>query len=324
MIRLGVDAFNLELDRRGMGRYARAMLAGLREYSEFEITLIDRDTLRNLRGHSFDVLWYPWNGVRFAARAPKVVTIHDPFAFTQPHRSAVARWREQRPIRHGARIAQAITTVSKWSAQTIGEILRIDAAAIEVIPPVLDPFWQPVQSARAMRPYFLFVAGPEPRKNATMLFAAFKHAFPQGEAMLAIVGTLSAADATQLNTAGIVHERLSPDDEALRELYSSAVAVAVPSLAEGYGLMAIEGMACGAPVLAADAAALPETCDGAALLIAPDDPQAWSTGLRRVWDDRVFGLALRDRSLERVTRFDSKRSVSAMAALLQRVARDTR
>lgn len=323
-MQVGVDALNLATDRRGMGRYARAMLAGLAAEPDLEVTLIDRSTLREPKRRPFDVIWYPWNGVRFTPKAPKVVTIHDPFAFTQAHSNIVARWREQAPIRRAARVAQSIATPSRWSADQIARILHLDQTAIEVIPPMLDRFWKPVPLERAMRPYLLFVAGREPRKNAATLFAAFERAFPEGDVVLVVAGALNQTDAASLESARIVHERIAPNDEALRELYSGALAVAVPSIAEGYGLIAIEAMACGAAVIAAHAAALPEACDGAALLVPALDREAWSSALHRIANDEALRRDLRARSLERMTRFDSQASARAMAALLRRVAQGAR
>ncbi|MEO6912402.1 MAG: glycosyltransferase family 1 protein [Candidatus Baltobacteraceae bacterium] len=324
MIEVGVDALNLAADRRGMGRYARTMLAGLSEQPDLVLTLIDRSILGELKSRRFDVMWYPWNGIRFTPSAPKVVTIHDPFAFTQAHSCIVARWREQTPIRRAARIARSITTVSRWSANEIARVLHLDAAAIEVIPPILDQFWRPAPLERTMHPYVLFVAGREPRKNASMLFAAFERAFPEGDVLLVVAGALSRIDCAALDRARIVHKRVAPNDEALRALYSGALAVAVPSIAEGYGLMAVEAMACGAAVIAAQAAALPEVCDGAALLVSARDPQAWSAALQSVAANDGLRLKLRERSLERVTRLDSEASVRAMAELLRRVAKGAR
>jgi glycosyltransferase involved in cell wall biosynthesis len=69
-----------------------------------------------------------------------------------------------------------------------------------------------------------------------------------------------------------------PEDE-LPGLYAGALALAMPSLYEGFGLPCLEAMASGVPVVAADRAALPETCGGAAMLVDPEDPTAFGPAL---------------------------------------------
>ena len=68
-------------------------------------------------------------------------------------------------------------------------------------------------------------------------------------------------------------------DPQLPGLYAGALALAMPSLYEGFGLPVLEAMASGVPVVAANRTALPETCGGAALLMEPDDGRRW----RRRW-----------------------------------------
>jgi glycosyltransferase involved in cell wall biosynthesis len=65
----------------------------------------------------------------------------------------------------------------------------------------------------------------------------------------------------------------------LPALSAGAAAFAMPSLYEGFGLPCVEAMAAGTPVVAADGAALPEACGGAALLADPDDPDAFAAAL---------------------------------------------
>ncbi|MDQ2663477.1 MAG: glycosyltransferase family 4 protein [Candidatus Eremiobacteraeota bacterium] len=336
MLALGVDALNLVADRRGMGRFARTVLCGLRDVPEVRACLIVRDPahaemLRDEMGMNavllpdvararLDAVWYPWNGVRFVPHSPHFVTIHDTFAFTRPHGNLIARWREQAPIRRGIRSADAFSTVSRWSAGEIQRIFHIDRSRVEVINPIPDAFWKPIAVPRPRSPYMLFVAGPDERKNAGLLFAAFERAFPYRDVMLIVAGKLRDGDEDALGSARIAQQRVRPDDETLRELYSGALAVVIPSLAEGYGVMAVEAMACGAPVIAADAAALPEACDGAAVLAPPTGLDAWSDALARVAGDSTLRAQMQRRSLDRAAKIDRTHPARAIAALARRVA----
>jgi glycosyltransferase involved in cell wall biosynthesis len=327
---VAVDAFNLAADRRGMGRSVRRVLAGLRALGEAEVRLVVRDRRkaaplqnefalrvvepRDLRSERVAAVWYPWNGIRFSAHAPSLVTLHDPFAFTFPHPNFWARRKEQGPIARAIRTATKFLAVSDWTKGEFVRLFGVAADRIAVVPNVPDPFWQPVET-RSGRPYILFVAGPEPRKNAAMLLHAFGEAFPAGGPELVVAGTLSGEDERACTSLARAR-RVRADDGDLRALYSGALAVLVPSVAEGFGLTAVEAMACGAPVLASDAAALPETCGGAALLIPPFDENAWGDAMRSIAEDARLREELRERGLVRIAGIDP---LGPAKALLQAV-----
>jgi len=316
---LAVDAFNLATDRRGMGRYVRSILSGMRALGQNNIRLVVRSRHkaqglerefdlpvmepRDMRSRRAGVVWYPWNGMRFDPDAPSIVTIYDPFAFTFPHTNFIARLREQKPIRRAVRKADAIVTISEWSAGELRRMFGIDARRLAIVPPALEPFWHPVPPPRETE-YVLFVAGPEKRKNASLLFEAFEDAFEGGRVELIVAGALNARDRGSLRKMCARKQHVMPSDQELRTLYSGALAVAVPSLAEGYGLPVIEAMACGAPVIASSASALPEAAAAAALLVAPDDRTAWSTALQRLAAGPKLRAELRIAGLARIAAID--------------------
>lgn len=326
---LGVDALNLAADRRGMGRYVRLVLRGLKSL-EIQFRLIapgpvsgedakfaaDWIALPDLPKTHLDAVWYPWNGIRFKAPAPSIVSIYDAFAFTFPAHNLIARWREQRPIRRAARTADRVTTISRWSAQQLHVQLDIPPDSIAVLSPVIDSFWHRVPSDSA-KDAILFVAGPEERKNARFLFAAFDHAFADRSVELIVIGKLNPPDAAAFKKMRGRRRHISADDARLRELYSSALAVAVPSFAEGYGMPVIEAMACGAPVIAANAAALPEAADGAALMVQPNDYPAWIAALQRITRDRQLQEDLRRAGFARIAKLDPCGPAKGIASLAQ-------
>ncbi len=330
-MRLAVDAWNLVDDRRGMGRYVRRVLNDWQDEPDLDITLVVRKETHvspllsefpygvevGVIGR-FDVAWFPWNAMRFdAAGSRSTVLFHDAFAFTRAHRDLIARWREQAPIRRAMERADARAVNSHWSATELARVFKRDAADFTVVHPVPDPFWVPVE-VHPSEPYVLVVAGPEERKNIPTLVRAFARAFADGERKLVIVGNVSAKDSWLIERTGILHERVSADDETLRKLYSGALAVAIPSIAEGYGFMAVEAMACGAPVIASNASALPEACDGAAILVPPLDVEAWAFALERIINDATLRETMREQSLARAARIDRSEPARLMLALIRR------
>lgn len=317
-MRVAVDAWNLVNDRRGMGRYVRRVLTDWQNETDLEVTLLVRKAghaalltreypyhARTDTNGNYDVGWYPWNALRFAIRgARSVVLVHDAFAFTYPHANWVTRYREQAPIRRALARADCRSANSSWTAREFARIFGVPADSFSVIHPVPDPWWQPVPPTQHT-PYFLVVAGPEERKNLPTLMRAFARAFPARDCSLLVAGNAPRAN-------------IHPDDTELRALYSGALAVAVPSSAEGYGMMAIEAMACGAPVIASDASALPEACDGAAELVPPFDVNAWALALRKIADDASMRATMRERSLARAARIDRGAPARLTLALLRR------
>jgi glycosyltransferase involved in cell wall biosynthesis len=100
--------------------------------------------------------------------------------------------------------------------------------------------------------------------------------------------------------------------EDLREHYTSAQVTVVPSLYEGFGLPAAESMACGTPVVATRAGALPEVVgeDAAGILVPPRDSQALAGAIERILEDGS-GRGKRGKAgRERVERLFSWRSVA--------------
>ncbi len=93
-----------------------------------------------------------------------------------------------------------------------------------------------------------------------------------------------------------------PDGD-LPALYSGATAFCFPSLYEGFGMPVVEAMACGAPVLASNAASVPEAAGDAGLLLDPHDVEAWTEGLRRIVEDQELAARLRALGPDQAAKF---------------------
>jgi glycosyltransferase involved in cell wall biosynthesis len=344
VLRLAIDAANLTRDRRGMGRFVRSVVnaaladpgidlefislrasddAALR--AEFPGVAVRRAHVAGRR-ERYDAVWYPWNGVRFGAAAPSLVTIYDAFAFDEPARGWIARRRERAPIQRAARVATRVATISEWSRARIAARLHLAPERISVIRLAPDPFFFPGNddappAAFAGKRYVLLVGAREARKNARTALAACALALNAPLELLAIAGSLNPADeqfARELRVpAGQI---VSAGDELLRTLYRHAALVLVPSYGEGFGLVAVEALACGAPVLAANAAALPEATEGLATLLPPFDANAWAANIRGLLDDPARAAAQRARALERFQFSDRSLPARRTLDLLREIA----
>src|SRR5204862_4909011 len=94
-----------------------------------------------------------------------------------------------------------------------------------------------------------------------------------------------------------------PDDD-LAGLYSGAACVAIVSLYEGFGMPALEALACGAPLVASNRGSLPEIVGDAALLVDPLDIASIAGGLEHAVGDHAWRAALRRAGPRRAARFD--------------------
>src|SRR5262249_35818994 len=179
-------------------------------------------------------------------------------------------------VRPTVRRARGLLTVAAFARGELSRRLGVPGPRRTAVPPGVDARFHPptaeerlaVRARYALPPrYLLAVGNPKPYKNLALL-ARIAARLPVPLVLLAGEG------------AGRIFPRptrvLSEVDESqLPALYGSAEALLLPSRHEGFGLPALEAMATGTPVLAANAGSLPEVTGGAAELLDPDAPEAW-------------------------------------------------
>jgi glycosyltransferase involved in cell wall biosynthesis len=111
--------------------------------------------------------------------------------------------------------------------------------------------------------------------------------------------------------------------DELARLYQHAAMLLLPSLHEGFGLTALEAMACGTPVITSNTSSLPEVVGDAAVLIDPLDTEALAHTIVRVFTDSDLAQALSERGRRRAGLFSWDRTGRAVQSVLHRVLAET-
>ena len=165
-----------------------------------------------------------------------------------------------------------------------------------------------------------------PRKNLERLIQSFERIAPgEPDLQLVLCGKSGWRGSEILDRA-----RRSPFSQRIRHLgyipaedmpalYSAATVTAFISLYEGFGLPALESMACGSPVVAADRSALPEICADSALLVDPFDTAEIAGGIRRLLHDQGLRQSLTESGKKRARLFTWQRCARETLAFLRAI-----
>jgi len=241
----------------------------------------------------------------------------------------------RRAIARGA----TLHTASEFVASEIEEVFGPGLAAagrIAVVPLGLPALGAPgesipaeVASAISSGPYVLAIGALEPRKNLPLLVGAFgavaeRHptlrlvlAGPDGPARPAVDAATAALPANQRARVAITG-RVS--NQGRRALLENALALAYPSIYEGFGFPVLEAMAAGVPVVAARAGAIPEVAGDAALLVDPADGAALSAALESLITSDAIRTEQVRRGHERVRLYSWSATAEGLAGAYSRLA----
>jgi glycosyltransferase involved in cell wall biosynthesis len=252
-----------------------------------------------------------------------VVVIHDVAAFRHPEAYSRPYVEYQRRLLPRlARDASALITVSEFSRGEVIDALGAAPESVTVVPEGVDErfFADPDPQPAARRcgltgPYALAVGTMSARKNLPALEHAARSLRERGVELV-----LAGSDRGYLRGSQAGLRRLGYiDDELLPGLYAGALALAMPSGYEGFGLPCLEAMAAGTPVVAAAAGALPETCGDAALLVEPTDTAGFAEALIAAACGEQDRTRLIEAGRRRAAEFSWTRTAKLTDALIGRV-----
>jgi glycosyltransferase involved in cell wall biosynthesis len=238
---------------------------------------------------------------------PLVATLHDATHLALPDSASLTHAAYYKlVVAPRAQRARALITVSDFSRAEIATHLGLAPERLQVISNGVDaafrvPTSSEIDDFRSRRGvpahYFAAIGSTKPHKNLKVLLSVAE-GLSEPLVLLAGRGARRA-----LGFSEKVLELSPLPDADLVSFFGGATAVLVPSRYEGFGLPALEAMACGAPVIASNAGAHPEVLGNAGLLVPPDNSIAWREAALRVSRDASLRAELSQKGRDRAARY---------------------
>lgn len=296
---------------------------------------------RLARRRGVDVWHGPHYTLPLRRRGPTVVTVHDLTLLEHPEwhqRSKTAYFSRMIP----AAVARATVCVcvSAHTARRLDALVPPPAGSardVVVIPHGVDharfhpdadpaPDLARLDALGVRPPYVAFLGTIEPRKDVPAVVDAFARTAPAHPDLRLVLAGGAGWDGGAVRRAiaesGVAHRIVRtgyvPDD-VVPPLLRRAGAVLYPSLEEGFGLPALEALACGAPVVTTAGSSIEEFVGDAALLVPPGDRGALADALDRALDPAV-GTALASRGPTQAAPYTWEAAADAHLSVYRRAA----
>ena len=236
--------------------------------------------------------------------------------------------------------ADLLLSISEYSRQEAIEALCFDGSSIKNISSAHANIFQPYVEGSEfkqdrlnrygiLKPYAMYNGAVEPRKNLGLLLEAFALLPPKilSSHQLVLVGKVSDLDRNNLMALAKklrIEEQLIltgyVDDDDLVELFKNCQVFVFPSLHEGFGLPALEALACGAATLGSTVTSIPEVIGLTDALFDPRDPKDISDKIFKALTDDNFRNSLRMHAIRQAKKFSwdlcAKRAISGFAQLI--------
>lgn len=243
-----------------------------------------------IKKSGIDLFYSPHFNVPLRCPVPFIATIHDLILHRYPnHAPHLKRIAYRKLMKYAVKKSEALIVVSDFTSREVSSVYGETAQEkMHVIGEGVASVFQPASESdiRAVREkyqlerdFYLYVGSAKEHKNVQMLIDVFEasHLAEAHDLVLATGGK----EATSLKIRSPAIKRFADvSDSDLPALYTAVRCFVTASLYEGYCLPIVEARACGCPVIATDATAIPEVCDETCALVSPNDPNALSRAMQ--------------------------------------------
>jgi glycosyltransferase involved in cell wall biosynthesis len=292
------------------------------------------------RREKLDLLHCPVNVRPIWSPCPSIVTVHDLVFLRYPENFRPGRRRYLRAMTTwSARRATHVIAVSEATRRDVIDLLRVKPERVSTVHNGVGEQFKRLSDEAKERfardkeiagRVILYVGTLEPRKNLVTLlqsFSSFAEEPGFEDVTLAIGGSkgwyyeeiFAEAERLELAKRGRVRFLGRVPDQELPLWYNIATIFVYPSVYEGFGLPALEAMACGTPVITSNTSAFPEVVGEAGILLDPHDPHAWTQAMKRLLEDKRAAQELGSRGIAQARNFSWERAARETAAVYRRV-----
>lgn len=276
-----------------------------------------RDAIRRER---LDAMIFPSGAVPFSffcagLPVPFFVWVHDLSIFDHPEWFPQSRWKRKWTtflFLRGLRRARHVFAVSE---DTKRAVMRHAGIAAENITVTGEGAGEQRAENGARQKHTAMIFGTvEPRKNIPFIVSLWSEVRRRvNDARLIIAGEDGWGNVHWTKMEGVERKRGVTDAERDRLMRETSV-ILVPSLHEGFGRAALEGMAAGTPVIASDRGALPEVVGDGGILLEPDDRQGWIEAICRMFEDAAFVESIAEKGRRRSELFSWQETAKVILA----------
>lgn len=272
-----------------------------------------------------DIVHYP-NTFLISSKKTKIIfTIHDLAEFDSPDKHGkIKSFIRKKIIINNLNKADLVLTVSEFTKKRISELLHFPKEKISVVPNVINRekygIYMPNDNGivKKMYPekYFLYVGAIEKSKNIETLIRAIAklNQIEFGKYHLVLVSSFGKSLKSikklikKLQVEKIITFTSYLQEDVLISLFKNSVAFVHPSIMEGFGIVLLQAMAAGTPIIASNVSAMPEVYGNAAISVNPYSVDEFAEAMKNIWSNRALREELIIKGYKRLELFSEERA----------------